>query len=105
MKPKNKRNRGQDHQEARMKNPTDPIPKKTFKTSQLLSQQGGRKSKWNQKLCQLCAQWSLHSKNSHDTGQYCKWNKDGTPKGDYRNLSYDKTKSVNVHQQDGEADV
>ena len=47
MKTKNKRNKGQDHQEARMKNLTDLIPKKTFKTSQLPSQKGDGKSKWN----------------------------------------------------------
>jgi hypothetical protein len=47
MKTKNKRNKGQDHQEARMKNLTDIIPKKTFKTSQLPSQKGDGKSKWN----------------------------------------------------------
>ena len=58
MKPKNKKNRSKDHQEARMKDPAYQIPKKTFKMSQLSSLKGDGKPKWGQKLCQLCAQWS-----------------------------------------------
>ena len=41
-----------------------------------------------------------HSKHTHDTKDCCKWNKDGTPKGDYGRQGKGKTRSVNMHQED-----
>ena len=47
-----------------------------------------------------------HSKNTHDTRQCYKLNKDGTPKGGYgkRDRSM-KTKFVSMHQADDEANI
>ena len=99
MKPKSKQHRGKDHQEARMKSLGDRIPKKSFKTAQVSTPEGGGKSKWVQKLCQHCATWSPHSKHTHDTKDCRKWNKDGTPKGDYGRQGKVKTRSINMHQE------
>jgi len=106
MKPKSKQHRGKEHQEARMKSLGDRIPKKSFKTAQVSTPKSGGKSKWVQKLCQHCATWSPHSKHTHDTKDCRKWNKDGTPKGDYGHQGKGKTRSVNMHQEgDDEAEV
>jgi hypothetical protein len=99
MKPKSKQHRGKDHQETRMKSLVDCIPKKSFKTAQVSTQKGDGKSKWVQKLCQHCATWAPHSKHTHDTKDCCKWNKDGTPKGDYGCQGKGKTKSVHMDQE------
>ena len=106
MKPKSKQHRGKGHQEARMKSLGDHIPKKSFKNAQVSTPKSGGKSKWVQKLCQHCATWSPHSKHTHDTKGCRKWNKDGTPKGDYGRQGKGKTKSVHMHQDgDDEAEV
>jgi hypothetical protein len=47
-----------------------------------------------------------HSKHTHDTKDYRKWNEDGTPKGDYGRQGKGKTKSVDMHQEgDDKAEV
>jgi hypothetical protein len=52
-------------------------PHAAKKTQQSKFKPGGGKQKC---LCQRCAQWSPHVKNTHNTDKCLKWEKDGTPK-------------------------
>ena len=64
-----------------MSGPKDKIPKKGKgkQDADAASEGGPKNSDRREKHCTLCAKWSPHTKNTHNTKECRKWNRDGTP--------------------------
>ena len=58
-----------------------PAPKKGKgkQDADAASEGGPKNPERREKHCTLCAKWSPHTKNTHNTKECRKWNRDGTP--------------------------
>ena len=76
-----KSDQSQGKSSLKMSGPEDRIPKKgKGKLDANAAGEGGPKnSNCREKHCTLCAKWSPHTKNTHNTKECRKWNRDGTP--------------------------
>jgi hypothetical protein len=80
-----------------MKSGSDPIPKKQKKSGGKYEKPQGHSLE--NRLCQLCAEYSPEVKNKHNTTNCRKWHAYGAPKG--RDKRKQVTKNANAHAKAG----